>query len=152
MLGAAWALLAAARNRRPRVDGSLALVKEGNTVDEFVVAGPVAKVTRGALRVVATRRKDGTVEIKGRQDKAKFTAALSDGGTASLPDGAFLRYTEQRTRMIDMVTDGQGLPVAEQQAAASEEPTAPQPSGPTLEQPGEQSAPEPEYAPAEKPE
>ena len=60
-------------------------LSEATHCSVFVVAGPVAKVTRGALRVVATRRKDGTVEIKGRQDKAKFTAALSDGGTETMP-------------------------------------------------------------------
>lgn len=112
----AWILAAAARKRRPRVDGSLALLRDGTTLDEFVVAGPEAKVTRGQLRVVATRRKDGAVSLKGHQGKAKFSANLRDGGTTTLPDGATLRYTEQRTRMIDMVTDRHGLNPAEEQS------------------------------------
>lgn len=108
LLAALWAGFAAARARRPRVDGSMAVIHDGTVVDEFVVAGPQATIKRGDLALTATRAKDGKVEVRGRRGKEKFTARLDDGDTAGLPGGATLRYTEQRTRMLDMITDQHG--------------------------------------------
>ena len=108
LLAALWAGFAAARARRPRVDGSMAVIHDGTVVDEFVVAGPRAQIKRGDLTLTATRAKDGKVEVRGRRGKEKFTARLDDGDTVGLPGGATLRYTEQRTRMLDMITDQHG--------------------------------------------
>lgn len=100
-----WALKAVAKRRGPRLDGSLAVMADGDVVDEFIVTGPEAKVTRGDLQLTVQRLKDGTVQLKGRHGKEKFTAQLVDGQRTPVAEGVALRYTDQRTRMLDMITD-----------------------------------------------
>ena len=99
------ALLSAARKRRPRLDGSIAVLHEGRIVDEFIVAGADAAISRGELKLKARRLKDGTVALKGRHGQQKFTATLGDGDTTRLTEATELRYTDQRTRMLQLISD-----------------------------------------------
>lgn len=48
----------------------------------------------------------------------KFTGTLSDGDTLELGDGAVLRFTGRRTRMLAMLT---GAPEAQTSATAASE-------------------------------
>ncbi|AQX14702.1 hypothetical protein BCR15_02805 [Tessaracoccus lapidicaptus] len=95
----------AARKRRPRLDGSIAVLHEGRIVDEFIVAGPDAAISRGELKLRARRLKDGTVALKGRHGQQKFAATLGDGDTTRLTEATELRYTDQRTRMLQLISD-----------------------------------------------
>lgn len=99
------ALLSAAKKRRPRLDGSIAVLHEGRIVDEFIVAGPDAAISRGELKLRARRLKDGTVALKGRHGQQKFAATLGDGDTTRLTEATELRYTDQRTRMLQLISD-----------------------------------------------
>lgn len=97
-------VIGAIRKRMPQLDGSLALVtREGEVVDEFLVTGPSSSTQRGGLTVKAKPGKDTSIRIKGRQGKEAFTATLADGEEFTLPDGRTLRYTTERSRMLEMI-------------------------------------------------
>lgn len=97
-------LVSAIRKRMPQLDGSLALVSpQGEVVDEFLVTGPSSSTHRSGLTVKAKPGKDTAIRIKGRQGKEAFTATLSDGEQLKLPDGRALRYTTERSRMLEMI-------------------------------------------------
>ena len=96
-------VMAVLRSRRPKLDGSLALLHEGTVTDEFVLDGPSMKAHRGEIRVQVAAQKDGGVLVKGKQGKAPFSKVLTDGDSLDLGEGRSLRYTAQRTRMLDMV-------------------------------------------------
>lgn len=72
-------------------------------VDEFLVTGPSSSTQRGRLTVKAKPGKDTSIRIKGRQGKEAFTAILADGEHLKLPDGTTLRYTTERSRMLEMI-------------------------------------------------
>lgn len=97
-------VVSAVRKRMPQLDGSLALVTpEGEVVDEFLVTGSSSSTQRGGLTVKAKPGKDTSIRIKGRVGKEAFTATLSDGEQLTLPDGRTLRYTTERSRMLEMI-------------------------------------------------
>lgn len=97
-------VVSAVRKRMPQLDGSLALITpEGEVVDEFLVTGPSISANRGGIIVKAAPGKDTAIRIKGRQGKETFAATLTDGEQLNLPDGRTLRYTTERSRMLEMI-------------------------------------------------
>jgi hypothetical protein len=96
-------VLAVARGRRPTLSGSLAVMSGGQVVDEILLDGPTATTQRGPTKLRVSAGKDGSVSVKGKDGSRGFATVLADGGEVDLGDGRTLRYTAQRTRMLDMV-------------------------------------------------
>ncbi|MHA6524912.1 vWA domain-containing protein [Tessaracoccus sp. G1721] len=97
-------MVSAVRKRMPQLDGSLALVTPaGEVADEFLVTGPSSSTRRSGLTVKAKPGKGEAIRIDGRQGKERFAATLADGEQLRLPDGRTLRYTTERSRMLEMI-------------------------------------------------
>ncbi|MHA6511728.1 vWA domain-containing protein [Tessaracoccus sp. Z1128] len=102
------ALIAGAiRRRMPQLDGSLALITpQGDVADEFLVTGTSTRADRSGLTVKATPAKGEAIRLNGHLGKERFAATLTDGQQLKLPDGRTLRYTTERSRMLEMINAG----------------------------------------------
>ncbi|MGJ6981271.1 vWA domain-containing protein [Aestuariimicrobium soli] len=108
LIAALGIVLAVVRARRPRLDGSMAIVRDGQVAHEFVLDGVGSSAQRGAVTVKVSALRDGRVAVKGTRrveggKPSSFSGVLADGESLEVGDGHVLRYTAQRTRMLDMV-------------------------------------------------
>ncbi|WP_022910710.1 vWA domain-containing protein [Aestuariimicrobium kwangyangense] len=96
-------VLAVLRGRRPALNGSLAILSEGRVVDEILLDGPSATTQRGHTKLQVSASRNGSISVKGKEGARGFATVLTDEGEFDLGEGRTLRYTAQRTRMLDMV-------------------------------------------------
>jgi hypothetical protein len=91
-------------SKRPQLDGSVTVVKEGEIVDEFMLAGRKFDQKSGEIRLRALPVKgEDAITISGVSAGQSFNGKLGDGETLATSGGVELHYTSVRSRMLELV-------------------------------------------------
>lgn len=98
-----WLVSKAISSRLPQLSGSIALWRDGQVVEEHMLVGRKFETTHGELRLLVRPGKGDTVSVGSKQDGKWHRATLNDGESFSLGEDLELRYTSERSRMLEMV-------------------------------------------------